>query len=177
MPSATEQTWPLSRRYARARDNQGLVFSADVAGIRKATISREWITPSPAIAQLLRVDPGAQVFRRVSRTYLGDQPVEDTAMHFPAAVIADAPALETDDTIQVVRLIEATGRRITRTDNQVRARPATDEERALLQLPDAAGIVLELIHGTYGPDDEPLEAVINVKPATGVVLTFQTDEG
>ena len=97
-------------------------------------------------------------------------------MHFPAAVIADVPDLETEDSIQVVRMIEATGRKITRTTNQVRARLANPEETDLLRL-SAPAVVFEHTHGTYGADDEPLEAVTNIKPAAGAVLTFETYEG
>jgi hypothetical protein len=38
-------------------------------------------------------------------------------------------------------------------------------------------VVFEHSHGTYGADDEPLEAVINIKPADGAVPTSETDEG
>lgn len=176
-PDERSTAWPLTRRYARARAAQGLVFAADVSGdMRKATISRGWVVPSPAIARLLRVHPGVEVFQRVRRTYLGNRPVEDTAMHFPAAVITDVPGLAADEDIQVVRLIEATGRTITRTVNRLRARLATAQESDLLQLVGPA-VVFEHIHGTYGADDEPLEAVINIKPADGSVLTFETYEG
>jgi GntR family transcriptional regulator len=176
-PDERSTTWPLTRRYARARAARGLVFASDVPGrMRKATISREWITPSPAVARLLRVNPGAQVFRRVSRTYTGGRLVENTAMHFPAAIVNDAPGLAIDDDIHVVLLIEAAGRKITRTVNRLHARLATVPETDLLQLVSPA-VVFELTHGTYGDDDEPLEAVVNVKPADGTVLTFETFEG
>jgi GntR family transcriptional regulator len=176
-PDERSTAWPLTRRYARARAAQGLVFASDVSGdMRKATITRGWVLPSPAVARLLRVDPGVDVFRRVSRTYLGNRPVEDTAMHFPPAVIADVPGLATDDDIQVVRLIEATGRKITRTVNRLRARQASAQEIDLLQLV-APAVVFEHTHGTYGADDEPLEAVVNIKPADNTVLTFETYEG
>jgi GntR family transcriptional regulator len=176
-PDERVTAWPLTRRYARARAAQGLVFAADVPGnLRKATISRGWLVPSPTIARLLRVNPGVEVLRRVSRTYLDNRPIEDTAMHFPAPVVSDVPSLAAEEDIQVVRLIEATGRKITRTVNRVRARLATADERDLLQLTDPA-VVFEHTHGTYGADDEPLEAVINIKPAEGGVLTFETYEG
>lgn len=176
-PDERSTRWPLTRRYAKARAAQGLVFAADVAGtMRKATISREWVIPSPPIARLLRAEPGMQVFRRVSRTYVDDVPTEDTAMHFPPAVIAAVPDLEIADSIQVVRMIEATGRRITRTVNEVSARVATQDETDLLRLPTPA-VVFEHVHGTYGADDEPLEAVVNIKPAHNAVLTFETYEG
>jgi GntR family transcriptional regulator len=35
----------------------------------------------------------------------------------------------------------------------------------------------EHTHGTYPSTNEPVEAVINVKPAEGTVLTFDTYEG
>lgn len=177
-PDARTTAWPLTRRYAKARAAQGLVFAGDIKGeMRKVTVDHAWVTAPPVIAQFLRVDPGTRIFRRLSRTYLNDRPVEDTAMHFPAAVVADVPELETADNIQVVRLIEATGRKIIRTVNQVRARLATPQESELLQLLTPA-VVFEHTHGTYGADDEPLEAVINIKPAgDGTVLTFETYEG
>ena len=176
-PDERSTAWPLTRRYARAWAAQGLVFAADVPGdMRKTTISREWVPSSPAIARLLRIDPGVKVFKRVSRTYLDNRPVEQTAMHFPAAVVADVPQLATDDPIQVVRMIEATGRKITRTTNRLRARLATPQEIHLLRL-TAPAAVFEHIHGTYSADDEPLEAVINIKPTDGTVLTFETYEG
>lgn len=176
-PDERSATWPLTRRYARARATQGLVFASDVSGeMRKTTITREWITPSPVIARLLRIDPETQVFRRASRTYVNDRPVENTAMHFPAAIVSGVPRLTAEDDIHVVPLIEATGRKITRTVNRLHARLATIREIDLLHLVTPA-VVFELIHGTYGADDEPLEAVINVKPANGTVLTFETYEG
>jgi GntR family transcriptional regulator len=176
-PDERSTTWPLTRRYARARAAQGLVFASDIPGhMRKTTISREWITPSPVIARLLRVDPGTQVFRRISHTYVSGRLVENTAMHFPATVVSDVPGLAAEDDIHVVLLIEATGRKITRTVNRLHARLATPEETDLLQLV-APAVVFELTHGTYGSDDEPLEAVVDVKPADGTVLTFETYEG
>jgi DNA-binding GntR family transcriptional regulator len=97
-------------------------------------------------------------------------------MHFPAGIIEAVPGLEVDDDIRVVALIEATGRKIARTVNRLTARPATVEESDLFQL-DRAAVVFEHTHGTYGADDEPLEAVVNIKPAAGAVLTFETYEG
>jgi GntR family transcriptional regulator len=176
-PDQRSTAWPLTRRYAQARAAQELVFAADVPGdMRKTTIDRNWTAAPLPIAQLLRVDPGVRVFRRSSRTYLNDRPVENTAMHFPASIIEAVPRLEVDDDIRVVALIEATGRKITRTVNRLTARLATVEEADLFQLGSSA-VVFEHTHGTYGADDEPLEAVVNIKPAGGAVLTFETYEG
>jgi DNA-binding GntR family transcriptional regulator len=168
--------WPMTGRYARARAAQDLLFASDVTGkVRKDTIQRTWIQAPIPVAQLLNVQVGTRIFQRCSRTYVDDVPAEDTSMFFPAAIVKAAPQLETDDRIQVVSLIEATGHVVTRTANEIRARHATPAEQELFGA-DPHGIVLEHSHGTYGADGEALEAVINVRPAHGNVITFDTYE-
>jgi len=168
--------WPMTGRYARARAAKGLIFGDTASGtVRKDTIRREW-TPAPIrVAALLEVEPGTRVFHRCSRTYVNDVPEEDTSMYFPAAIIGEAPGLESDDRIQVVALIEGAGRIVTRTENEVRARHADPAEQQLFGI-DANGIVIEHSHGAYGAEGEALEAAINVRPAHGNVLTFDTYE-
>lgn len=78
------------------------------------------------------------------------------------------------DTI-VVQFIEEAGHVVTRTTNEIRARHANFSEQELFGI-DANGIVIEHGHGTYGAEDEVLEAVINVRPALGNVITFDTYE-
>jgi GntR family transcriptional regulator len=175
-PELRATKWPMTGRYARARAAQGLIFADSAPGaVRKDTVRREW-TPAPVlVARFLGVEPDARVFQRQSRTYVDDVASEDTSMYFPASIVAEAPGLENDDRIRVVALIEAAGHVVTRTVNEVRARLATDAERALFGI-DANGIVFEHCHGTFGADGEALEAVVNVRPAHGNVLTFDTDE-
>lgn len=64
--------------------------------------------------------------------------------------------------------------------NEVRARLATPDELEAFQpyaeLALSGRIVLELSHITYGNDDQPLEAVVSVRPATDNVIAFETDE-
>jgi hypothetical protein len=38
-------------------------------------------------------------------------------------------------------------------------------------------VVLEIIHGTFGLGDEPLEVVVSIRPATDNAIVFETDEG
>ena len=38
-------------------------------------------------------------------------------------------------------------------------------------------VVLEITHGTYGAEDEALEALVSVRPATSNVIVFETYEG
>ncbi|MET9030934.1 GntR family transcriptional regulator [Nocardia sp. NPDC004168] len=176
-PELRATKWPMTGRYARARAAQGLIFGNDMSGssVRKDTVLREWIEAPVLIAQLLNLEPGTRVFHRCSRTYVNEVPTEDTSMFFPAAIIEAAPRLEADDRIQVVSLIEGAGHTVTRTANEIRARHANTAEQELFGI-DATSIVIEHSHGTYGAEDEALEAVINVRPAHGNVLTFDTYE-
>ncbi len=176
-PQLRATRWPSTGRYARARAAQGLLFAADIAGdIRKETVKREWVEAPILVAQFLNIDEGTRVFQRCSRTYINDLPAEDTSMFFPASIVNAAPRLETDENIQVVKLIEDAGRVVTRTSNEIRARHATTTEQELFGV-DANGIVIEHSHGTYDMRGEALEAVINVRPADGNVVTFDTYEG
>jgi hypothetical protein len=38
-------------------------------------------------------------------------------------------------------------------------------------------VVIEITHATYGVGDEPLEAVVSIRPALGNVVVFETHEG
>lgn len=175
-PQLRATKWPMTGRYARARAAQDLIFAGDVTGeVRKDTVRREWVEAPIPIAQLLNLEVGARVFQRSSRTYVNDVPTEDTSMFFPAAIIRAVPRLETEERIQVVRLIEEAGHVVTRTANEIRARRATTSEQELFGI-DTEGIVFEHSHGTYGAEGEALEAVINVRPAQGNVITFDTYE-
>jgi GntR family transcriptional regulator len=176
-PDERAMTWPLTGRYARARAAEGLVFAADISGeLRKVTTGHEWVTPPPVIAKLLGVERDAQVYARRSQTQLEGRVIEVTTMYFPAPIITAVPALAADGDVRVVRLIEATGRKITRTTNRIVARLATAHEAQTLQL-NGGAVVFEHTHGTYTSTDEPVEAVLNIKSAEGAVLTFDTYEG
>ncbi len=170
-------TWPMTGRYARARASAGLVFASDVPGeVRKDTVERTWVQDAlPAIAQLLGVEDGMQVFKRRSHTYVDAVVVEDTTMFFPQAIVNVAPGLENDERIKVVALIEAAGHVVTRTVNQLRSREASDAEQKLFGIKGNSHVI-EHISGTYGANGEPLEAVINIRPAQGNVITFETYE-
>lgn len=175
-PQLRATKWPMTGRYARARAAQGLIFAGDVTGeVRKDTVRREWVEVPILIAQLLNIGVGTRVFQRCSRTYVNDIPTEDTSMFFPAAIVKAVPRLESEERIQVVQFIEEAGYVVTRTTNEIRARHANPSEQELFGI-DVNGIVIEHGHGTYGAKDEALEAVINVRPAQGNVITFDTYE-
>jgi GntR family transcriptional regulator len=166
----------MTGRYARARAAHGLIFDTDVTGeVRKDVTFREWVEAPALIGQLLKLETGSRVLHRHSRTYIDDVLTEDTSMYFPVAIVRTAPRLETEERLQVVAFIEEAGYVVTRTTNEIRARHANANERTLFKL-NANGIVFEHSHGTYGAHDEALEAVINVRPAQGNVITFDTYE-
>ncbi len=176
-PDRRTTAWPMTGRYARARTVTGLLFAGDIQGeVRKETVSREWTEADVHIAQLLHTSVGSRVFRRASRTYLNDAVVENTTMFFPAAILIDQPRLETDSRIRVVTLLEEAGHVVTRTTNEIRARLVRNDEQTIFAVGPTA-VVFEQAHGTYGAEDEPLEAVINVRPAAANVITFDTFEG
>jgi len=176
-PEQRVTPWPMTGRYARARVGGGLVFATDLTGdIRKDTVRREWVRATPAIAHLLHVNVGGRVFHRATRTYIDGKLAENTALYFPAQVIAKVPELESEERIQVVPMLENAGYVIARTANEVRARHANKSERDLFDLMQH-DVVFEQVHGTYGAEDEALEAVINVRPAADNVITFETYEG
>lgn len=175
-PELRATRWPMTGRYARARAAQSLIFAGDVTGkVRKDTIRREWVKAPLAVARLLHIKAGTLVFQRCSRTYVDDAPAEETSMFFPAAIITVAPRLENEERIHVVAFIEDAGHVVTRTTNEISARYATTSEQKLFGI-DENGIVIEHTHGTYGAEDEALEAVINVRPAQGNVVAFETFE-
>jgi hypothetical protein len=81
-----------------------------------------------------------------------------------------------------VRVLEDAGHRVLRTYNEARARLATDEELQVFGTdpalqPLANRVVIEITHTTYGVGDEPLEAVVSIRPATGNIIVFETYEG
>lgn len=175
-PALRTTRWPMTGRYARARAAHGLVFTSDVAGaVRKDTVSKAWVEATPFVARLLGIDAGTRVFRRHTRTFVDDVATEDTTLFFTEAVVQKAPRLETEERIFVVNFLEEAGYVVTRTANEIRARHASEAEREVLNI-EADDWVFEHTHGTYGAEDEPLEAVINVRPASGNVITFDTYE-
>ncbi len=175
-PALRATRWPMTGRYARARAAHGLLFDSEVTGaIRKDTTLRAWVEAPSLVAQLLKVEEGARVFKRCTRTYVNDSPTEETALFFPEPIIRAVPRLETEERIYIVPFIEEAGFVVTRTANEIRARHANANEQEIFEL-DASGIVIEHAHGTYGSKGESLEAVINVRPAQGNVVTFDTYE-
>lgn len=175
-PQLRATRWPMTGRYARARAAHGLLFDSDVTGdVRKDTTLKAWVEAAPLVAQLLKVEEGTRVFQRCTRTYVNGTPTEETALFFPESVIRAVPRLETEERIYIVPFIEAAGYVITRTANEIRARHATDNEQEIFGI-DETDVIIEHAHGTYGSNDEPLEAVINVRPAQGNVVTFDTYE-
>ena len=184
-PAERPDVWPMSRRYARARSTGGLVFG-DMPGdevSKRITLAEERAAPA-SIAALLGVTRGDPVWVRGRETLIGGRVAELSVSWFPRDV-ADRASLTTRGPFPpggIVRALEDAGYRVTRTRNEVRARLATDEELRTFG-PDPAlvplrgRIVVEVTHVTHGAGDEPLEAVVSVRSATGSVIAFETQEG
>ncbi len=178
--------WPMHRRYARAREARGLVFGSDMQGrnVEKRTTSTGKVPASDQVAALLRVEPGQEVWARAREALIDGRVAELSVSYFPLD-LAEGTVLATSGPYPpggVVAALESIGRRIMRTVNEARARLATDDElRAFGADADLAPldnrIVIEIVHATYGADDEPLEVVVSVRPANSNVIVFETYEG
>lgn len=178
--------WPMAGRYARAREVGGLVFGADMEGrdVEKRVVATGWVAVPPFLAAALSVQADAHVWSRSRCMFVDAAPAELSVSYFPAGVTELAPDLMTPGAFPpggVVGVLERAGHRIARTVNEVRARLATSDELDAFD-PDpsleplSSRIVLEVSHVTYGDDDQPLEAVVSVRPATDNAVAFETDE-
>lgn len=178
--------WPMHRRYARAREARGLVFGDDMLGreVTKQTAQTGW-TPAPSsVAPLLRMNSGDRVWARARQLLIDRRVAELSVSYFPAEVAEDTLLTTPGDFPPggVVRALEDAGHRVLRTYNEARARLATDEELRVFGTdpalqPLASRVVIEITHATYGVGDEPLEAVVSIRPAAGNVIVFETYEG
>jgi GntR family transcriptional regulator len=133
---------------------------------------------------MLRMSPGDEVWVRAREMLIDGRVAELSASYFPLD-IAEGTMLTTPGAFPpggVVRILEGAGHRILRTYNEARARLATDEELGAFGADPALAplesrVVIEITHATYGLDDEPVEAVVSVRPATNNVIVFETYEG
>jgi GntR family transcriptional regulator len=178
--------WPMNRRYARAREARGLVFGGDMQGrqVLKRTVHTGWTGASEPVAALLRLDPGDRVWARKRELLIDGRIAQLSVSYFPATVAEDTALTAPGDFPPggVVGVLEGAGHRVLRTYNEARSRLATEEElRAFGADPSLqplhARVVLEITHGTYGAEDEALEALVSIRPATGNVIVFETYEG
>jgi GntR family transcriptional regulator len=178
--------WPMAGRYARAREAGGLVYATDMQGrdVEKQVTGTGWVPVPASLAAALAVDVGAQVWSRWRRMLVDGNTAELSVSYFPARVTELAPDLMAPGPFPeggVVGVIERAGHRIARTVNEVRARLATSGELEAFHAdpslePLQGRVVLEVSHVTYGADDQPLEAVVSVRPATDNAVAFETDE-
>jgi GntR family transcriptional regulator len=176
----------MNRRYARAREAGGLVFGSDMQGrdVNKRTTSTGWVDAPLPVAALLAIQPGEPVWARHREMLIDNQVAELSVSYFPAELARNTPELMSPAAFPpggVVKIFEAAGHTITRTENEVRARLATTNELDRFG-PDPAlsptrgRIVIEVTHATYDQHNNPIEAVVSVRPADNSVVSFQTYE-
>lgn len=179
--------WPMNRRYARAREAQGLVFGGDMQGrrVEKRTTRTGWTQASPAVSTLLGLTSGSRVWERSRHLLIDDRVAEVSTSYFPASVAEGTGLMAPGDFPPggVVEALRQAGYEVTRTANEARARLARVDDELPIFGPDptldplTSRIVIEITHATYSTDDEPLEVVVSVRPATDNVIVFETYEG
>lgn len=177
--------WPMNRRYARAREARGLVFGGDMQGreVDKPVTSTGKVPAPASVAALLRIEPGQEVWARARQALIDDRVAELSVSYLPLE-LAEGTVLTTAGPYPpggMVAALESTGHRVVWTANEARARLATEEELGAFGVDPALAplesrIVIEIMHATYGAEDEPLEVVVSVRPADGNVIVFQTYE-
>jgi DNA-binding GntR family transcriptional regulator len=178
--------WPMQGRYARARDRMGVVFGGDMHGrevTKQDTGQGGPILAPDQVAALLQLANDRRVIWRSRHKLIDGRVAETSTSYFPLELAAGTPLARSEPLGPggMVAALESFGRRIARTINEVRARPATTDELDLFAIdpataPPADRIMLEVTHATYGDAGEPLEAVISVRPASNAVIVFETDE-
>jgi DNA-binding GntR family transcriptional regulator len=178
--------WPVNRRYARAREARGLVFGGDMQGreVDKRTTSTGRVPAPDDVAVLLRMDAGQEVWARARQLFIDGRVAELSVSYFPLD-LAEGTILTTSGAFPlggVVAALESLGHRVMRTANEARARLASEDELRAFGVdadlaPLESRIVIEIIHATYGTQDEPLEVVVSVRPAASNVIVFETYEG
>lgn len=183
---ARPERWPMTRRYARARDTGGLVFGSDMQGrdVDKHTTHADWVEVPVPLASLLALQPGEQVWARHREMLVDRRVAEISVSYFPAEVARDAPDLMSPGPFPeggVVKILESRGRIITRTENEVRARLANPHELDRFgpdhELKPVRGrIIIEVTHTTYDQNENPVEVVVSVRPADNNIISFQTYE-
>jgi GntR family transcriptional regulator len=183
---ARPERWPMNRRYARARAKSGLVFGSDMQGrdVDKHVTRAGWVEAPLPVAALLAIQPGEPVWARHREMLIDRQVAELSVSYFPADLARNVPGLMTPGAFPaggIVKILESSGHTVSRTENEVRARLASDEEldrfgpeQALN--PAHGRIVIEVTHATYDQHDNPIEAVVSVRPADNNVVSFQTYE-
>jgi GntR family transcriptional regulator len=176
----------MARRYARAREAAGLVFGGDMQGrqVDKRTTRSGRVAAPDQVAALLRITAGEQVWARAREMLIDDRVAELSVSYFPLELAEGTPLSSAGPFPPggVVGVLEHLGHQIVRTTNEARARPGTTEELRAFGIdpkrsPLERRIVLEITHATYGIDDEPLEAVVSVRPAADNTIVFETYEG
>jgi GntR family transcriptional regulator len=181
-----QNRWPMESRYTRARGAGGVVFGEDMLGrdVVKRTARAGWTAAPARIAALLRAQPGDRVWERVRETIVDGTIAGLGHSYFPQAIAENTPNLQVQGPLPggLVKVLESAGHRIARTSNEIRARLADEDELRAFGLDPALDplhgrIVLEVTYATYSTADEPIEAVVTVRPAADTItVNFQTSE-
>lgn len=122
--------------------------------------------PAPsAVAEALRIEPGAPVVARQRLILLDGQPIEFATSHWPAAVAEGTPLASTGKIRGgAVTLLAELGYSAGKVDEDVQTRPPTRHEAEALQLADNQEWVLVLTRTIATPDGEPYEVSVMVSP-------------
>ena len=135
------------------------------------------IPAPPDVAAALGLEPGSPVVRRDRHMYANDVPVQIAPSYIPIDIAEGTPLAELDSGPGgIVSRFADLGYRQVRITESVRARPATEEERAFLQL-DADQPVIEIWHTGWTEEGRPVELAVHVAPASLWILDYEFAAG
>jgi GntR family transcriptional regulator len=174
----------FSRPYACATSAGGMLVGDTPAGEAGEHVTASEPRRAPAsIAALLGIPAGDPVWVRERETVVDGRVAVLGASWFPREV-AERASLTAPGPLPPggsVQALQRAGHPVVRARTEVRARLATDDElrafgpeRGLRPL--TARIVVEITRVRLGERDQPLEAVVTVRPAADTVIGFETQE-
>ncbi|MFC4536915.1 GntR family transcriptional regulator [Sphaerisporangium dianthi] len=176
----SEHTWvSTSMPYVRPRsEGQGDAWSEEAAqhggtGTQLLREVVEAVAPGE-VAERLQLPPGSRVIVRRRTVLLDDQPVELADSYYPLAV-AQGTGLAENRKIRggAVALLRELGYEPRSAEEDVSARPPSDEERQMLRM-DADGWVLVVLRTLRAEDGTPVEVSDMKMIAPGRHLRYDT---
>ncbi|MFI6101552.1 GntR family transcriptional regulator [Lentzea sp. NPDC051213] len=165
-PYLTPRTGPRSDAWAEEAAAQGR------RGTQKLREVGEVLPPSD-VARALGLGDGESAIVRRRTMFLDDQPFELTDSYYPLAVASGTPLAEPRKVRGGAPTVLANlGRRPHRIREDVSTRPATDEERVLLELDDMQWVLI-LFRTAMAEDGTPIEVSVMTMVPTNRRLTYE----
>ncbi|WP_322778789.1 GntR family transcriptional regulator [Frankia sp. Cas4] len=154
------------RRIPRAGSQGGGIFASEMQRLGlepSTTLAKVAVTAVPEeIADYLQLNENDQVLLRRRHMFASGTPVQIATSYIPMTVAGDVSIAEPDTgPTGMYQRLAARGFRPARFTEEIEIRRARAEEVAFLQLAEGQP-VFSIVRTTWGQNDRPIEATINV---------------